>query len=273
MSDAWSRYWAREASGACLPGAPPAVQLALEQLWTVAAQAAPVAAAWLDVAAGGGAVAKVVRGVRNDVAVTGIDAAQVSPAAAALGVRGGIDAAGLPFGDASFAVVSSQFGLEYCPQAAWAEAARVLAPGGALLLVCHHAASRAVAHNRARLAAMRALVAAGLFALAEGLAAGRGEDAGLVRQVMAARAAHPGHSVVAELPQALGQWARAGRPDAVAAIRAEAEAEMTRLAAMQGAALDADGIGERQDWLRGRASRVECLTEADGTPICWVLRI
>jgi len=272
MTDAWSRYWARERSGACLPGAPPSVQARLEQLWQVTARAAPVAARWLDVAAGGGAVARIVRAVRPDVVVTGIDAAAVPPEAAALGVQGGIDAAALPFGDGRFAVVSSQFGLEYCPAAAWAEAARVLAPGGALRLICHHAGSRAVAQNAARLAAMRALVAAGVFALAESVAAGRGEEAGLVAAVVAARAAHAGQSVAAELPQALGQWARAGRADAVAAIRAEAEAEMARLAAMQAAALDDAAIAVRQTWLPGLVPQVDVVADADGVPICWSLR-
>lgn len=272
MSDAWSRYWARAASGACLPGAPPDVQQRLEHVWTSAARGLQGAVRWLDVAAGGGAVAKYVQSVRPDLVVTGIDAAEVGPAAAALGVCGGIDASALPFSDASFAVVSSQFGLEYCPRTAWAEVVRVLQPAGDLVLVCHHAESRAVAQNGGRLAAIRALVGAGLFQLAEGLASGAGEDPQLVAAVMAARAEHGEQSVVAELPQALGQWARARRPDAVAAIRAEAEAEMARLAAMQVAALDADAVAERQNWLGGVFTTAEPLLDASAMPICWVIR-
>jgi SAM-dependent methyltransferase len=269
MTDPWSRYWSREGSGACLPGAPQRVQDQLEQVWLVAAKAAPVAGNWLDVAAGGGAVARIVRTVRPDLTVTGIDAAQVSSAAVALGVRGGIDATALPFPNAGFAVVTSQFGLEYCPPAAWAEAVRVLQLGGQLLLICHHAESRAVAQNGARLAAMQALAQAGLFELAQQLAVGGGEDAALVAAVMAARAAHAGQSVAAELPQALGHWARAGRADAVAAIRAEAEAEMARLAAMQAAALDRAAVAERQTWLAGLATSAEAVLEPDGTAVCW----
>lgn len=272
MSEEWSRYWARELSGACLPGAPPAVQGVLEQLWRVAAEGAPVAARWLDVAAGGGAVARIVRAVRADISIGGIDSAQVSAAAAALGVRGGIDAASLPFDDGCFDLVSSQFGLEYCPQPAWAEAARVLVPGGQLLLLCHHRGSAAVVQNGSRLAALRALADSGLFVLAQRVAAGLDEEPGLARAVMAARAAHAGQSVVVELPQALGHWARLGRADAVAAIKAEALAEMQRLSAMQAAALDATGLAMRVDWLAGVTCSVDVLASASGDPVGWVVR-
>lgn len=214
---------------------------------------------------------KILAEASNKFLLQGIDAADVGPAAAALGVRGGIDAHALPFGDGSFDLVVSQFGLEYCGPAAWAEAVRVLAPGGRLLMVCHHAGSAAVQHNARRLGAMQAMAGAGVFALAEGLAAGRGEDAGLSAAVQAARSRHGDQSVVTELPGALGHWARAGRGDAVASIRAEAEAEMARLAAMQAAALDAEAVAVRVGWLAPVAVEVEGLEGPDGL-IGWVMR-
>jgi SAM-dependent methyltransferase len=271
MMQAWSRYWARETSGACLPGAPPAVQSVLIGAWGELGRGLPAAAQVLDVAAGGGAVLKILLETANRPALFGIDSASVSPAAAALGVRGGIDASQLPFGDASFDVVTSQFGLEYCPQAAWTEAARVLKPGGQLQLICHHRDSAAVHHNGARLAAMQAMAQAGLFALAALVARGQPEDPVLAARVRAARMAHAAQSVVEELPMALGQWAHARRPDAIAAIRAEAEAEMARLAAMQAAALDAAGITARLAWLPGVRATAEVLGGPDG-PIGWLVR-
>lgn len=270
MTDHWSRYWARETSGACLPGAPAAVQSALLEAWAVSARGLPVAARVLDVAAGGGAVLKALHSVRADLQLNGIDSAAVGAAAQALGVQGGVDAGSLPFADGSFDGVTSQFGLEYCGQSAWTEAARVLKPGGQLHLICHHQGSAAVRHNGARLAAMRAMADAGLFALATELAFGRPEDVARAARVQAARQAHGTQSVVEELPMALGHWARARRPDAVAAIRAEAEAEMARLAAMQAAALDAAGIEARLAWLPGVTATAEVLAGPDG-PIGWLV--
>ena len=278
MSAEWSRYWARETSGACLPGAPPAVQQRLTDTWRAhfsrdfgAFSTGNSPISLLDVASGGGAVLKILLECRKDIVGTGIDAADVGAAAAALGVRGGIDAHALPFPDSRFALVTSQFGLEYCGAAAWAEAVRVLAPGGQMLLICHHAESAAVRHNGRRLAAMRALAEAGLFDLAEAVAARRGEPPGLAQAVAGARNAHADQSITGELPAALGHWVRAGRPDAVAAIRQEAEAEMARLAAMQAAALDDDAIAKRLAWLQPLTATADVLTGPDG-PIGWAVR-
>ncbi|WP_017666818.1 class I SAM-dependent methyltransferase [Sandarakinorhabdus sp. AAP62] len=271
MTDAWSRYWARETSGACLPGAPAAVQAALAAVWQGAFAELPAGSRLLDVASGGGALLKLLAESGSGVLGTGIDSAEVSPAAAALGVRGAVDAHALPFGDASQDVVISQFGLEYCGPKAWAEAARVLAPNGLLLLVCHHAESPAVRHNGRRLRAMQAMAAAGLFTLAEQIASGHGEDAALAQAVMAARRDHADQTVVSELPGALGHWAQRRQREAVAAIRIEAEAEMARLAAMQSAALDAEGVAQRLAWLAPLAAQARSLDGPDGV-IGWVVR-
>lgn len=278
MSAEWSRYWARETSGACLPGAPPAVQNALIDAWkgllsrefaVFRGQNRPIQL--LDIASGGGAVLKILLESPLEVVGIGVDAADVGPAAAALGVRGGIDAHALPFPDSAFDVVTSQFGLEYCGQSAWAEAVRVLAPGGRLMLICHHRDSAAVLHNGRRLAAMQAMARAGLFEAADTVAAGRAELPALVAAIAAARAAHAEQSVTMDLPAALGHWARARRRDAVAAIRVEAEAEMARLAAMQAAALDTFAVAQRRTWLQPLAATVDVINGPDG-PIGWLIQ-
>lgn len=272
MSDAWSRYWARETSGACLPGAPPAIQAILRETWTGVARALADGDRVLDICAGAGAALRVLRANRDRLNLTGVDQANVGPDAASFGIRGGIDAHALPFDAAGFDAVISQFGLEYCGHPAWAEAVRVLKPGGMIRLICHHADSPAVQHNGRRLVAMRAMADAGLFALAEAVASGHGEDPAAAQVLLAAREAHGDQSVVSELPMALGHWARARRPDAVAAIRVEAEAEMARLSAMQGAALDAAAMAERLCWLLPLVVDAAPLVGPDGLPIGWVVR-
>jgi SAM-dependent methyltransferase len=211
MKAEWSRYWARETSGACLPGASPAVQNALIGAWkqffpTVSGRVSRQNGTiqLLDVASGGGSVLKILLESALDIVGIGIDAADVGPSAAALGVRGGIDAHALPFPAEAFDLVTSQFGLEYCERAAGAEAVRVLAPKGQLMLICHHHCSAAVRHNGRRLAAMRAMADAGLFAAAALVVSGRGESAAMAAAIATARAAHADQSVTTELPAALG---------------------------------------------------------------------
>jgi SAM-dependent methyltransferase len=180
----------------------------------------------------------------------------------------------LPFQDDVFDAVTAQFGLEYCADRAWAEAARVLKAGGVMRLLCHHADSAAVQHNRARLAAMQDMVGAGMFDLARDMAAGRPEDAVRGPAVLAARQRHRAQSIVMELPVAIGQVL--GRPDGAALlgqIERQARGEMARLAAMDAAALDADGLRQRCGWLAaaGIVSEAEVL-EADGAAFGWVVR-
>ena len=64
------------------------------------------------------------------------------------------DAAELPFPDGSMAQVVSQFGLEYAGMPAFVEAARVLAPDGALVLLCHLVGSKIFDQSDAELQAL-----------------------------------------------------------------------------------------------------------------------
>lgn len=275
MSDAraaWSRYWAIGSSNGCLPAAT-AIRERLGAVWRELAATLPAGAELLDIAAGDGAVLRTLREANPKLALTGIDYAEVGPAACALGVIGGVDATALPFVDGRFAAVTSQFGIEYCPTAALGEAARVLAPGGGLRFVCHHAGSRAIAHNQGRLAAMRALIEGGLFTLARDIAAGRGEDARRATEIASVRRTHAGHGIVDELPQALGQALRGAQPAlAVAMLEGKAIGEMARLVAMLDAALDERGVERMVGELRraGVAATFEPL-EGGGAPIAWLV--
>ena len=78
--------------------------------------------------------------------------------------RGGVSAEALPFADAAFDMVVSNFAIEYADDldAAAAEAARVLRPGGCGALVLHSADSTLTANSRALLETEALLAQAGI---------------------------------------------------------------------------------------------------------------
>ena len=110
---------------------------------------------WLDVATGNGAVA--LRAARAGADVTGLDLSEAlldeaRESARAEGLAVGFDlgdAQRLPYGDASFDVVSSSFGVIFAPDAgaAAAELARVVRPGGRLGLTAWRPNGRMKALN------------------------------------------------------------------------------------------------------------------------------
>lgn len=269
---AWTSYWQGAGRGAgCLPGAPPALAEALRRGWSDFAMALPEQGTALDLCTGSGAVVAAMRAARADLAVTGIDRAAL-PAGEA-GLIGGIDAGALPFGDAAFDGVSSQFGVEYCGEAALDEAARVLRPGGRLRLVVHHAASPALAHNRQRRAAIDALRGAGLFAIGRDAALGRRPEPAREAALDAAQARFAGQSIVQELPAAVGQALRGPNPlIAVSALERKAAMESARLAAMAAAARDAAGIAAMAARLEAGGVGAEvAVLRTGGAEDAWVI--
>ena len=272
---AWSDYWSDSAGAGCLSGAPPALLAELASTWRSLALTLAPGASVLDVAAGDGAVIRAMRAVRPDLKLMGIDSAVVGPAAAAIGVRGGVHADALPFEDGRFDAVLSQFGIEYCPAAAIAEAVRVAAPGATILLICHHADSVAVLHNARRAAAMVAMVEAGLLSLARRVALGGTDDAATTARINRACVTYRDQSIVGELPLALGR-ALAGRQAVamVQAISVRVLAEIGRLQAMQAAALDKAAVAEvvaEFGRLGVPCTAVAVLIER-GSPMAWEIK-
>jgi SAM-dependent methyltransferase len=145
---AWDEFWRRTAEPSAHAAGGPQDE-ALAGFWSAfldAALSGPGPLRVLDVACGNGALARAIveaagRAGGPAPQVTGLDH---SPAALAdlrrrlpsVRVVAG-DAALLPLQGAAFDVVVSQFGLEYGGMAAFAEAARVVAPGGVLGAVVH----------------------------------------------------------------------------------------------------------------------------------------
>ncbi len=269
-ASAWSDYWRSGATRGCLPGASEAVQKLLARQWQDFAKALPPGAAVLDLACGAGAVMQAMAAVRPDLQLTGVDNAEL-PAGDGLNILSGVDCGKLPFANGSFEAVTSQYGLEYCPDSALAEAARVLTPGGQLLLVIHASTSAPVRHNSGRLAAMQALDSAGLFRLARQSVAGF-RDPALAAAVTVARVAHQQQGIARELPLALEQARAAPRPlDQISQIEARARGEMERLAAMAAAALGREEIDTLVQALReaGVSADATSLVIPGGDSLGW----
>jgi SAM-dependent methyltransferase len=147
--EAWSRYWASGAPQACSGSFDGNDGGAIAARWRQVFAALPAGARVLDIGCGNGPLARLLldRDVGRGLHYDGIDAAQIAPAWAAerpeLHWHPGQVAEALPFDDASFDLVASQYGIEYAelPRAS-AEAVRVCRPGGALGWLLHHVDSR-----------------------------------------------------------------------------------------------------------------------------------
>ena len=222
----------------------------LDRPWVELAAALPPRAAVLDLATGGGAVLAALRQIRSDLRLTGVDAAPLPAGRGPVTLRGGVRLERLPFPDRRFDAVTSRFGIEYAQSdAAAAEAARVLRPGGLVRLVIHHRDSVVLRHNLGRLAALRwAARDSGWPGKANTLARGRmvaplPTPAAFHRAPGEARERFPGQSAAWELLTATVQVLDAGLahpPEAtlakLAELAARAEGEIARLEALERAA-------------------------------------
>jgi ubiquinone/menaquinone biosynthesis C-methylase UbiE len=117
-------------------------------------------AAILDIGTGNGAVPYIARQLANELGrawrIVGVDRAQIDPPAhvpdgatrlADIEFMAGVAAEALPFGEASFDIVTGQYALEYTELArTLGEVARVCRPGGQAVFVLHHAGS-VLLHN------------------------------------------------------------------------------------------------------------------------------
>lgn len=230
----------------------------------------------IDIAAG--------RGVALRAAIEALDgtadflAVDYSPAAAASARRGlgsafaaAADAARLPLTDHCAAYVISQYGIEYAGGGAFAEAARILAPGGRFCAVAHFrggAIDAECAENERLLlaAAGPALFDAARRALAESFARRAGgaaerADASLENAFSAAMTAAlaalrpaPPSAARSTLERFLADLSRLSArrlayedSDAlgwVSGMEASLGAYLKRMQSMRGAALDAGGIAD-----------------------------
>lgn len=147
----WSRHWASGASHSCAGSYGNTYGGAIAAFWRAVHDETPSGSRLLDIATGSGAVPRLWRQWREGDRWDAVDLAGVTPAWARdagpmLRFHAGVRAEALPFPDASFDLVASQYGIEYADlPRAFDELLRVRQPHGRVALVMHHAGSRPVA--------------------------------------------------------------------------------------------------------------------------------
>lgn len=160
----WTRYWANGVAHSCGGSYGNRYEGAIARFWRDAFATLAPGARVLDVATGNGAVpqllldSKGAAGVRCDA----VDLASPQPQWIAdlpperqgqVRFHSQVAAESLPFADAAFDLVTSQYGLEYTElDRTVPEILRVLRPGGRVCLLTHHADARPVRLARAELA-------------------------------------------------------------------------------------------------------------------------
>lgn len=197
--DAWTAFWQEPGQSRCLSGAADVWQV-LTDHWTSFAVSLAPGVRVLDLGCGAGAVGRVLSSARHDVHITGIDFARI-PLAIHERFELLSDTAmeSVPFAEASFGAVVSQFGYEYSQTDRTArEMARILAPNARFSLLIHHAGSSIVAADRDRLNALDAFLTQRTRA-----AFCSGNAAAFNAWVSALARTHPHDTLVAELARSL----------------------------------------------------------------------
>ncbi len=151
----WKAFWERQRtakSPAVVSSEWNAISKAQFEAWVEFCERLPEGAHVLDIATGSGKVIEMLRGVRADVTGTGIDIADpLPPSSDGMKLIGGVSMDAMPFENATFDAVVSQFGFEYGdPEAVAAEVLRVIKRDGPIGLMVHRGDGPILAHNRKR---------------------------------------------------------------------------------------------------------------------------
>ena len=162
----WSRYWATGALHSCAGSFSGNYAGAIARWWLQSCKPLALGSRVLDLASGNGPLPRLMLGLDGGddlgLQIDAVDLAEVAPAWAnqldperreRLRFHAQTDMTCLPFADAQFDLVVSQYGIEYAPQpAALSEALRVLKPAGSMALLMHHKNSLPVQIGRSEFA-------------------------------------------------------------------------------------------------------------------------
>jgi SAM-dependent methyltransferase len=268
--EAWTSFWQDSSQSRCVAGAPEVWQ-ALTQHWSTFAANLPPSARVLDLGCGAGAVARELLTARENLHVTGIDFARVPFAISPqVELLSDTPMESMPFAEASFGAVVSQFGLEYSDVAETArELARVVAPGARLSLLVHHVGSSIVATNRSRLNVLIGFLGPGMRN-----AFCSGDATAFNPQLAALVEKHPHDSLVVELARALPSRLSRTPRERVAiwtAIEAALAPERCLSECLNERCVAPEEIGEWLVPLQNvcTLSPVDIVCESGGAPIAW----
>lgn len=265
----------------------------------------------LDLACGSGAIASVAHDVAGQTGHAGLDHigldiaphAMLPARAAPFALKPVVaSAAQTPFPNGTFDIVTSQFGLEYAGPGAFAEAVRLVAPGGVFSAVCHlkggsmheecarhHTAIEALKES-GFIGAARALFTAG-FARDGGAASGPGVEVSVTALNEAAKRVEAiiqthGSQVAGGFPARLYSdikymvgRRRGFRPDEVFAWLDGNERELIsyggRMASMTAAAQSADAMGAARETVEAAGFTVSRWEPRpllpDEPPAAWII--
>lgn len=168
MQDPWTLYWQADRLDSADAVQSTTDYAPIKAWWRELALQLDTRPDVLDLATGNGTVPASLLDANADLNITAVDRADIDPVRyltepgplQAVNFKGQVDICSLPFDDESFDAVTSQFGIEYAPQApSIAEAARVLKHGGQMQFLLHCDDSQIVLPARRRCAEMNALLA------------------------------------------------------------------------------------------------------------------
>ncbi len=170
----WSDYWQKEgASGEVFVNAEGESHPALADYWQGHFESVPESARIIDLASGAGSIYAHLP-AQHEFELTAADISEVALATLNERFPGvttiACSAADVPLDDGSFDLVVSQFGIEYAGFDAFAEAARLVAPGGRLIALSHIRDGYIDSDNRAQLAEARLIADTGFIDSAIALA-------------------------------------------------------------------------------------------------------